>query len=79
MKINSVYANRELNITCKGLYNDKRANNDDLTSVLNEFSIAYSEAAELRRMRGLNASAKDFEEKAHELYVICRELGAYDD
>ena len=79
MKINSVYAHREINITCKGLYNDKRANNDDLVSVLNELSIAYTEAAQLRRMQGLNASARDFEEKAHKLYVICKECGAYDD
>lgn len=79
MKINSVYTAREINITCKGLYNERRANNDDLTSVLNELSVAYREAAELRRMRGLNASAKEFEEKAHKFYVICKELGAYED
>lgn len=78
MKINSVYACREIDITCKGLYNDRRANNADLTSVLNDISIAYREAAEIRRMRGRNASAKDFEEKARKLYEICKELGAYD-
>lgn len=31
------------------------------------------------RALGHNASADDFEEKAHALYEICKELGAYDD
>lgn len=79
MKINSVYAWREINITCKGLYNEKRSNKDDLMSVLNEISIAYREAAKYRRLRGYDASADDFEEKAQALYKICKELGAYDD
>lgn len=79
MKIISVYTCREINITCKGLYNEKRANKEDLTSVLNEISIAYSEAAKYRRLSGLEASADAFEEIAHKLYKICEELGAYDD
>jgi len=79
MKINSVYDFREINITCKGMYNEKRANNDDLTSVLNEISIAYHEAAQYNREHGHSTIADDYEKKANKLYHICKELGAYDD
>lgn len=77
MKINSVYDFREINITCKGMYNEKRANNADLISVLNEISIVYSEASKYNRENGHDIVAKDYEEKAHKLYNICKELGAY--
>lgn len=79
MKINSVYDFREINITCKGLYNEKRANKDDLKSVLNEISIAYSEAAKYNREHGYDPIADDYEKKANKLYRICKKLGAYGD
>lgn len=78
MKISLDNGVREINITCKGLYNKKRANKDDLSAILNELSIVYSEAAKYNQSIGGYATAKSYEAKSKELYEICKELGAYD-
>lgn len=66
----------ELDLTAKYGFN-KRANKEDLISVLNELSIVYSEAAKYNEMLTANATAKDFREKADVLYKLCEEMGAY--
>ncbi len=66
----------ELDLTAKYSYN-KRANKNDLVSVLNELSIVYSEAARYNEMLTANAVAKDYKEKADMLYKLCEEMGAY--
>ena len=70
---------REINITCKGLYNSNRANRDDLGSVLNELAIVYHEAAIHNEERGCFAVAKDYSRKSEQLTKICEELGIYED
>ena len=66
----------ELDITAKYSFN-KRANKEDLTSVLNELSLVYSEAARYNETIHAYAVAKDYKKKADKLYKICEEMGAY--
>lgn len=78
MKINFEADNREINITCKGLHNESRANKDDLGSFLNELAVVYDEAARYNESLGCFATAKAFKRKAHEFHEICDKLGMYD-
>ena len=66
----------ELDLTAKYSYN-KRANKEDLVSVLNELSIVYSQASRYNELLNANAWAKDFKKKADMLYELCEKMGAY--
>lgn len=66
----------ELDLTAKYSFN-KRANKDDLTSVLNELSLVYSEAARYNEAIHADAIAEDYRKKADQLYKLCEEMGAY--
>ena len=66
----------ELDLTAKYSFN-KRANKADLTSVLNELSLVYSEAARYNAGIHADAIAEDYRKKADQLYDLCVEMGAY--
>lgn len=67
----------ELNLSAKYSLN-KRANKDDLISVLNELSLVYSEAAKYNETITAYAIAKDYKKKADQLYNLCKDMGAYE-
>ena len=67
----------ELNLSAKYSFN-KRANKSDLTSLLNELSLVYSEAARYNENHSHYAVAKDYNEKAMQLYNLCKDMGAYE-
>lgn len=67
----------ELNLSAKYSFN-KRANKDDLISVLNELSLVYSEAAKYNETITAYAIAKDYKKKADQLYNLCKDMGAYE-
>lgn len=67
----------ELKLSAKYSFN-KRANKEDLVSILNELSIVYSEAAKYNEMLTSYAVAKDYKKKADQLYDLCKEMGAYE-
>lgn len=66
----------ELNITAKYIFS-KRANKNDLISILNELSIVYMDAAKYNEAMSTYATAADYKKKSDQLYNICKVMGAY--
>lgn len=67
----------EISITVKDSGKEKATKKATL-EYLNELSIIYHEAANSYRAKGLNALARDAEEKSKQLYNLLNDQGLYD-
>ena len=47
-------------------------------SFLNNLSLVYRSAAETEDRKGYQAHKEDYENTAHDLFVVCEENGLYD-
>lgn len=66
----------EISITVKG-YGKEKVTKKATLEYLNELSIIYHEAASSYTAKGLNALAKDAEEKSKQLYDLLNNQGLY--
>ena len=66
----------EINITVKDS-GKKKATKIETLRYLNELSIIYHEAANSYTAKGLNALARDAEEKSKQLYNLLNDEGLY--
>ena len=66
----------EINVTVKG-YGKEKATKKATLEYLNELSIIYHEAANSYAAKGLNALARDAEEKSKQLYDLLNDQGLY--
>ena len=71
--------NFKVNVTAK---TDNPYFKDSITETtaefLNELSIVYGYAAELNKLQGYEAHAKDFQSKSDEIFNFLKKMGLYD-